>query len=111
MDSGVNGQYQRQTFKHTSIIVNQLRVLFKAVIRFFHIRVGHNFDSNFLEDKEDKTKLEIVKSYTVNDLITTDETEDNYTPQANGFKWRSVYPDRHKQSDREGNNIYGDHDR
>lgn len=59
-------------------------VPFMAFVRFFHIGVGHNFYSNFLEEERGRKK-EILKSYTVDVLVTADintqnETDHNYKP-------------------------------
>lgn len=48
------GESKDSIIKHTK--ESKLNVRLLAVMRFFHIRVGQNFDSNFLEGEKEKIK-------------------------------------------------------
>lgn len=52
-ESEVNEQYQLNTVRNIIVIFISP---FMAVVWFFHIGVGHNFDSNFLEREREMIK-------------------------------------------------------
>lgn len=42
-----------------------------AVLRFFNVRVGHNFDSNFLKEEQDDKTNTILWSHMLYEIYTS----------------------------------------